>query len=103
MRFRPTIDFLAWLGEQGIERGEVTQAEIDGWHADRPSTNGRVDTFLFWAKSNRLVGTARCRSSPARRLPICKLRVSNSGRYRQFVTVRRTVIARRVVVVHRLQ
>lgn len=49
------INFLAWLGEQGVELSEVTQAEIDAWHADGPSTNGRVDTFLFWTKSNRIV------------------------------------------------
>jgi len=32
------INFLAWLGARGIEPGEVTQAEIDSWHADGPAT-----------------------------------------------------------------
>lgn len=48
------INFLTWLAGQSIDLNDVSQAEIDRWHAIGASTNARVDTFLFWARSHRL-------------------------------------------------
>ncbi len=50
------INFLDWLGGRGVELAEVSQVDIDRWHATGPSTSGRVDTFLFWARSHSVIG-----------------------------------------------
>jgi hypothetical protein len=49
------VNFLAWLARNNVGLEAVSQHDIDRWHASGPTTNGRVDTFLYWAASNRLI------------------------------------------------
>jgi hypothetical protein len=49
------VNFLAWLGSSNIALDAVSQHDVDRWFASGPSTKGRLDTFLYWALSNRLI------------------------------------------------
>ena len=49
------ISFLAWLENRGVTLGEVTQADLDAWQADGPTTRELVSRFIGWAIRARLV------------------------------------------------
>lgn len=49
------IDFIEWLRGRGLALEHLRQADIDGWYAGGPTTRGLVETFLYWAISQRLV------------------------------------------------
>jgi hypothetical protein len=49
------VNFLAWLARSNAGLQVVSQHDVDRWLASGPSTNGRVDAFLYWAASNRLI------------------------------------------------
>jgi integrase len=48
-------NYLRWLAEADLRLADVTQAHVDGWYAAGPSTRQQVETFLYWARSQRLV------------------------------------------------
>jgi hypothetical protein len=49
------VNFLAWLGTNNVALDAVSQHDVDRWFSSGPGTNGRLDTFLYWALSNRLI------------------------------------------------
>ena len=49
------INFLTWLGRRGLTLGEVTQADLDAWQADGPTTRELVSRFIAWAIKAGLV------------------------------------------------
>lgn len=51
-----SINFLAWLGGRGRPLAECTQHDIDTWYASGPSTHDRVERFLYWARTQRVIG-----------------------------------------------
>lgn len=49
-----SIRFLAWLRDRGTDLGSSTQADIDAWFADGPTTRILSRPFLRWAiRTNR--------------------------------------------------
>lgn len=50
------ITFLVWLAQHNKQLHEATQADLDEWIATGSSTNTRIDSFLYWARSHRMVG-----------------------------------------------
>ncbi|MFR9802652.1 hypothetical protein ACL02T_10155 [Pseudonocardia sp. RS010] len=51
-----TIEFLGWLDRRGITLAELSQHEIDSWHAGGPGTREHVQRFLYWCRAQRLTG-----------------------------------------------
>jgi hypothetical protein len=49
------INFLTWLDGRGLTLGEVTQADLDAWQADGPTTRELVSRFVGWAVEAQLV------------------------------------------------
>ncbi|ETT24131.1 hypothetical protein RR21198_0318 [Rhodococcus rhodochrous ATCC 21198] len=49
------IDFVNWLGTEGLELGDLRQGHLDHWIATGPTTRLIVDRFLGWATASRLV------------------------------------------------
>jgi hypothetical protein len=41
------ITLLTWLAESGTLLADASQEDLDRWLATGPSTNGRVDAFLY--------------------------------------------------------
>ncbi|SKE08753.1 Fis family transcriptional regulator [Mycobacteroides abscessus subsp. abscessus] len=60
------IDFLNWLGSQGIELGQLQQSDLDRWQADGPVTRSVAIRFLRWAIKSRLVDST-LKMTPHRR------------------------------------
>jgi len=56
------VRFLAWLRARGTDLTGCTQADIDAWFANGPSTRTHARSFLNWAMRTR-----RC---PTRQLPL---------------------------------
>lgn len=49
------IDLQNWLSEQGIELPDVSQAHLDRWQAEGPTTRGIASRFLDWAIRTNLI------------------------------------------------
>lgn len=49
------IDFLNWLHERGIDLDQLTQAHLDAWQAEGPTTREMASRFLRWAIKCHLV------------------------------------------------
>lgn len=47
------VRFLAWLHSRGHDLGSATQADIDAWFADGPTTRLHSRTFIRWAMTTR--------------------------------------------------
>ncbi len=47
------VRFLAWLRARGTDLPSCTQADIDAWFADGPSTRTHARSFLTWAMRTR--------------------------------------------------
>lgn len=50
-----SIEFVSWLRDRGADLGGCNQHHVDEWFASPPTTRRHVDTFLYWARSQRLV------------------------------------------------
>lgn len=50
-----TIEFLNWLTDRGISIGHLSQADLDAWQAEGPSTREFAIRFLVWAIKTKLV------------------------------------------------
>ncbi|MEV8030649.1 hypothetical protein [Streptomyces sp. NPDC086182] len=47
---------LRWLDDQGIQFRSMTQADIDRWLADGPTTRHKIVDFINWAKKAGICG-----------------------------------------------
>jgi hypothetical protein len=47
------VRFLTWLRARGTDLAGCTQADLDAWFADGPSTRTHVRSFLTWAMRTR--------------------------------------------------
>ncbi|MBA5847364.1 Fis family transcriptional regulator [Gordonia amicalis] len=50
-----TIEFLNWLTDRDVSIGDLSQADLDSWQADGPSTREFAIRFLAWAIKTKLV------------------------------------------------
>lgn len=48
--FGQAEQLLSWLSQQDVTLGDVTQTELDRWHAERPDRAAEI--FLGWAQRN---------------------------------------------------
>lgn len=51
------IEFLNWLNKRGIELSQLTQAHLDAWQAEGPTTREIASRFLRWAIKSHLVSS----------------------------------------------
>lgn len=51
------IEFLNWLHKRGIELSQLTQAHLDTWQAEGPTTREIASRFLRWAIKSHLVSS----------------------------------------------
>jgi hypothetical protein len=51
-----TIQFLSWIGGRGAELSELSQHDVDTWHAGGTGTREHVQRFLYWCRAQRLTG-----------------------------------------------
>lgn len=49
------INFLEWLRSRNRALSDCSQRDIDDWYSQRSSTKVHAETFLYWAKRQRLV------------------------------------------------
>ncbi|GAA3707484.1 hypothetical protein GCM10022204_26750 [Microlunatus aurantiacus] len=49
------INFLNWLTGRGRQLETVTQADVDAWYANGPSTRHHASRFLGWAQEQHLI------------------------------------------------
>jgi len=61
-----TIEFLNWLTYRDISIGDLSQADLDTWQAEGPSTREFAIRFLAWAIKTKLV-SADLTMTPHRR------------------------------------
>jgi integrase len=52
------IELLNWLTEHDAELGEISQAHLDRWQAEGPTTRGIASRFLDWATRTRLIDSS---------------------------------------------
>ncbi|XGU20224.1 hypothetical protein ACETU7_04280 [Rhodococcus sp. 3Y1] len=50
-----TIEFLNWLTDRDISIDDLSQADLDAWQAEGPSTREFAIRFLAWAVKTKLV------------------------------------------------
>lgn len=50
-----TIEFLNWLTDRDISIGDLSQADLDAWQAEGPSTREFAIRFLAWAIKTKLI------------------------------------------------
>jgi hypothetical protein len=51
-----TCRFLSWIGGRGTELSELSQHDVDAWHARGTGTREHVQRFLYWCRAQRLTG-----------------------------------------------
>ncbi|WP_349632353.1 Fis family transcriptional regulator [Gordonia sp. L191] len=71
-----TIEFLNWLTDRDVSIGDLSQADLDAWQAEGPSTREFAIRFLAWAIKTKLVA-ADLAMTPHRRGTSAKMSVED--------------------------